>query len=107
MSYKLFLDDERYPVDNSPVWRIARSYDDAKWMVEAYGMPQFISFDHDLGPGGWNGYDFAKWFVAWVIANDASVDNFTFDVHSMNVVGAANISYYMKNFVDARLKGVV
>lgn len=78
MNWKLFLDDERYPVDNR--WVIARNVDDAIWYITNYGMPSFISFDHDLGPFKQSGMD-----------NDVNIDNFEFYVHSQNPVGAENI----------------
>jgi hypothetical protein len=57
MKWKLFLDDDRYPVDNT--WTIARNVDDAIWYVTNYGMPSFIMFDHDLGNFKQSGMDFA------------------------------------------------
>ena len=102
MSWKLFLDDERFPTDlyNDPFeWRIARGYQDAKWMVETYGMPSFISFDHDLGSNTWSGMDFCKWLCHFMTANEIDPTTFEFYVHSMNPVGAENIRSYLNNFV--------
>jgi len=98
MDWKLFLDDERYPADNS--WVIARNYHDAVWYVENYGLPKFISFDHDLAfdhyvigkPHVFTGYDFAKWFCIYVMDNQLDLSSdFGYYVHSMNPVGAENI----------------
>lgn len=89
MRWKLFLDDERYPVDNR--WVIARNVDDAIWYVTNYGMPSFISFDHDLGPFKQSGMDLAKWLVEYIMDNDVNIDNFEFYVHSQNPIGAENI----------------
>ena len=89
MNWKLFLDDERYPVDNR--WVIARNVDDAIWYITNYGMPSFISFDHDLGPFKQSGMDLAKWLVGYIMDNDVNIDNFEFYVHSQNPVGAENI----------------
>jgi hypothetical protein len=89
MKWKLFLDDERYPVDNT--WVIARNVDDAIWYITNYGMPSFISFDHDLGPFKQSGMDLAKWLVGYIMDNDVNIDNFEFYVHSQNPVGAENI----------------
>ena len=57
---KLFLDDLRTPPDNT--WDVVRSYDEAIEFVMTHGVPNVISFDHDLGTEE-SGYDFAKWLV--------------------------------------------
>lgn len=99
MRWKLFLDDERYPIDNN--WVIARNFDDAVWYVTNYGLPYFISFDHDLGsPGNRTGMDFAKWFIDYIIDNDLVVEDFDFFVHSQNPVGAENIRSLMGQFMS-------
>lgn len=103
MRYKLFLDDERYPPDKTACdkyWRIARNYHDAVWYVQTYGVPYHIAFDHDLGNETMNGLDFAKWFCYYVMDNGVNLpNNFTYDVHSMNPVGAENIKSFMDNFM--------
>lgn len=117
MTWSLFLDDVRkpnqviYPRDIAYLtigMRIARSYDEAIGMVEAYGCPQFISFDHDLAEehysGDWSkhaawqnsrgtGYHFAQWLIYKDLDQKGKFfpDNFKFFVHSMNPVGAQNI----------------
>lgn len=112
MKYKLYLDDLRYP-DLHPDWRIARNYHDAVWMVKNYGMPYFVSFDHDLadshymigqGPQEFTGYDFAKWLCEWMMDNnfDPDTNDFRYSVHSANPVGAENIRCYMNNFMKDR-----
>jgi hypothetical protein len=101
MTYKLFLDDLRFPETGD--WIIARTMDDAVWYVENKGIPHFISFDHDLaadhyiiGDGEKTGYDFAKWFANHVMDNDLKLpDSFDYYVHSMNPVGKENIEKYM------------
>ena len=105
MTYKLFLDDIRFPAASD--WVIARSMDDAVWYIENRGVPSFISFDHDLaadhyvlGDGEKTGYTFAKWFVNYVTDNDIKIpENFDFYVHSMNPVGAKNIRDYMSQWL--------
>ena len=111
MKYKLYLDDIRYP-DTDPDWRIARSYHDAIWYCQAYGLPYHIAFDHDLAyehyimdmtehgcPREFTGLDFAKWFCEWVMDNNIDLTGFTWSVHSANPVGAENIRNYMENFI--------
>lgn len=105
--WKLFLDDERYPSDvysniQTHEWTIARNYHDAVWYVHKYGLPSFISFDHDLGsPQNLTGMDFAKWFCNHVMDQNISLEKtgFMFYVHSQNPVGAENIRSYMTQFI--------
>lgn len=101
MTWKLFLDDERYPVDNS--WMIARSSDAAIALCKEYGFPNYISFDHDLG-----GDDTSIKFIHWMInetlnsiASGGKVLPFpkTYFVHSQNPVGAENIRGLMNSFI--------
>jgi len=114
MTWKLFLDDIRFPEDVKYYYKsyknivICRSMDDAIWCVEHYGLPDFISFDHDLADthyisndGEKTGYTFAKWFCDYIIDNNLKLpNNFEYYVHSMNPVGAKNISAYMENFLN-------
>ena len=115
MTYKLFLDDYRYPPTKD--WIIARNMKDAIWYVENHGIPTFISFDHDLAEEHYaiydgeeaksrfdnTGYDFAKWFTAYLIDNELDLPNgFDYYVHSMNPAGKANIEHYMRNFITVR-----
>ena len=112
-NYTLFLDDIRFPADvrhDYGPYRnvvICRTMDDAVWCVEQYGLPTMISFDHDLadvhyiaGDGEKTGYTFAKWFCDYIIDNDLDIPaDFSYNVHSMNPVGAENIRAYMENFL--------
>lgn len=98
MRYKLFIDDQRVPVDDSDEWRIVRSSDEARRLVISTGVPCFISFDHDLG-----GEDTAMVFVDWLINAhlDGIIQNFpeAFDVHSQNPIGARNIRMKMQAYM--------
>lgn len=54
MTYHLFLDDERHPGDvtwvklpNVP-WQVVRNYDEFVETVYKHGIPDFVTFDHDL-----------------------------------------------------------
>jgi hypothetical protein len=98
MSYKLFLDDERFPVGND--WKIVRSYHEAIECIQTFGMPEFMSLDHDLSTPE-TGYDFVQWLVEQQLdANLQFPSNFKFQVHSMNPVGAENIGRLLKNFLQ-------
>jgi hypothetical protein len=80
---------------------------DAVWCVKQYGLPTMISFDHDLSDTDHvaendekTGYTFAKWFCDYVMDNDLNLpQEFSYDVHSQNPVGAENIRCYMENFL--------
>lgn len=94
MGYKLFIDDEREPVGDD--WVIARSSFEAASIVTSNGMPNFISFDHDLGDD-----DTAMGFLNWL--SDTCLDagtTFSFDytVHSQNPVGRDNIIGFIESF---------
>jgi hypothetical protein len=95
MSYALFIDDERFPPSGSHSI-IARTSVEAFGVVLARGMPDFISFDHDLG-----GDDTAMKFLHDLAdyALDHGID-FSFDyyIHSQNPIGAANIDGFIRSF---------
>lgn len=105
--WKLFIDDIRTPPDDSFI--IARNTDEAKRLIEEYGVPVLISFDHDLGMNENgdiipNGYDFAKWLVEMDMDGIYKLSkNFDFMVHSQNPVGAENIRGYMNNYLETKL----
>lgn len=102
---KLFLDDVRKPPDAT--WDVVRSYEQFVAYIEANGVPEVISFDHDLADQHYlideenpdsgkipyekyaekTGYDCAKWLVE----NGYEVKRWM--VHSMNPGGAANIRF--------------
>lgn len=95
--WKLFLDDERFPVD--PEFCIARNSYDAIWMVKQLGCPVEIAFDHDLS-GNDTVMTFLRWFEDAVI--DGVIDlpkNFCYSVHSQNPVGAENIRSRMDQLI--------
>jgi len=119
MSYKLFLDDERKPSDvtwlelPSGPWQIVRSYDAFAEYISEHGIPDVISFDHDLGVENvevvarshdidYNkltmktGYHCATWLANYCLDNQVQLP--TFYVHSMNPVGAQNIRVLLENF---------
>lgn len=117
MTYKLFLDDERYPGQVTWIkfavgpYVIVRSYDEFVKYITENGVPSVVSFDHDLADqhykamaSGSNdygpektGYDAAKWLVALCQDNDLEFPEYY--VHSMNPIGARNIQSYIENAV--------
>lgn len=96
VSYALFLDDERQPPKGD--WIVARSYAEAVAYVIEHGMPATISFDHDLGVGP-SGHDFAHWLIDHHLDGHPLPVQFGFIVHSMNPVGAANITALLTPFL--------
>jgi hypothetical protein len=117
MTYNLFIDDERNPLDvkwgtwqeqilyRDGNWIVARDWPEVIELIYHIGMPNLISFDHDLGENKNTGYDIAKYLVE--LATDAPdryafSDDFTFLVHSKNPVGAENIRNYLNNYFKHR-----
>lgn len=126
---RLFLDDERNPVDcakfmyNRGVdcriyheeWTIVRSYGQFVDWIHKNGLPDLISFDHDLGDvlqlkidlpieqwfdleekREFTGMDCAKWLVNYCMDNNCSLPEYI--VHSWNVSGCDNIKGLLIGF---------
>lgn len=92
--YKLFIDDEREPVGDG--WIVARNSEAAMMAVAVYGMPDYISFDHDLG-----GDDTVMRFLHWLAdtcLEDHTTFTFGYNVHSQNPVGRDNIIGFIESF---------
>jgi len=104
---KLFLDDDRRAPDGT--WDVVRSFDAFVAYIEENGVPDVISFDHDLAfehhplaeesPDAERipyekyrektGYDCARWLVESGYAIRG------WRVHTMNPVGAKNIRFVL------------
>jgi len=96
---KLFIDDERFPPAPESDWTIARTSHEAMIQCSTMGMPDFISFDHDIGVD-----DTSMVFIHWLAEKlgDGKLtfpEGFDFYVHSQNPVGAENIRCYMNNLI--------
>lgn len=96
MSYTLFIDDERFPVDPTNI--VVRSSSEAIQVVTVRGCPAHICFDHDLG-GDDTSMRFCRWFADYAIDNKVDLSEFSWSVHSQNPVGAANIESYMTSLM--------
>lgn len=101
----LFVDDERQPEDVGWVSgsiMVARSSKEALELVELRGLPQAISFDHDLG-----GEDTAFKFM-WALINghmDQKWDLSKMEhiqVHTANNVGREKLVKLWENFCRTR-----
>ena len=124
MKYSLYLDDFRDPRDsgyylNNPIyealqWIVVRNYDEFVKCVEENGIPEVISFDHDLADTHYEhqsdidydifsektGYECAKWFINYIIDNNLELPK-TILIHSMNPVGSANIKSLFDSYIKS------
>jgi len=111
--YNLFLDDIRFPLDvykytNDDIyansdWIIVRSYNEFINIIMKDGIPNVISFDHDLGDIGTNnktGYDSIKWLCDYIVDNDSTIPRIKY--HTANPVGLLNMKIYFNNFIKNR-----
>ena len=131
---KLFLDDIRIPKDAITLiptnfnkfywendWDIVRSYDEFVQYVETNGVPEFVSFDHDLADEHYNdlfsdknwskddpnvelayeeykektGLDCAKFLVEYCADENQPLPEYL--VHSANPAGKKNIESFLEN----------
>ena len=105
---KLYLDDIREPKNEYDV--IVRSYDEAVDSISQNGIPNFISFDHDLGLNSdgtvaKSGYDFAKWLVEQSLDEILEFpEDFSFYVHSANPIGKHNLESILSNYLLFKIK---
>lgn len=127
----LFLDDCRIPTDcadymsgidvsiyKNEHWNIVRNYREFVEWIRTNGLPDLISFDHDLAIGHYHknmqqgklnyesadfenddhktGFHCAKFLVDYCIDNKKPLPDFV--VHSMNPVGKENIKGLLNSF---------
>ena len=110
MSYNLFLDDIRDPnlfLNDTKTWVVARNHNDFVKIITERGLPDFISFDHDLSDVDQNktsnfkektGYDCAKWLIEYCMRANESLPKW--QVHSMNSVGRNNINALLTRYKE-------
>lgn len=130
MDINLFLDDIREPIDaysytNESMfelwdWIVVRDYNKFIEYIEVNGMPDFISFDHDLADSHYTpeylwldynaskewqdkqihkektGYECALWLVNYCLDNKIKLPNYY--SHSMNPVGKDKIIALLDNY---------
>lgn len=104
MTYRMFLDDVRhpswvYPGEDVQDWMVCRSVAEALSVIHDLGCPEWISFDHDLGDQVPTGYDLAQWLVQQDLDTQFMSEEFSYDCHSANPVGAANIRNLLDNYL--------
>ena len=99
--YHMFIDDERFPPGlDDDQWIIPRSSSEAIEMVKLFGLPGFISFDHDLGGEDTSMY-FINWLIGFIMTKNSQGEHLDFPqytVHSQNPVGAENIKGLIESF---------
>ena len=124
MSYYLFLDDVRNPIDvsyyyiptkdrkifmNDNKWITARNYDEFVSIIKERGIPEIVSFDHDLADEHYalvegeneefkekTGLDCAKFFLEEYNKNKPDFDVYVL-VHSQNPIGKERIQNLFKD----------
>lgn len=106
MSYKLFLDDIRtvemvYQNLSEKDFVIVRNYHDFLQHIIKVGLPEFISFDNDLGENENgdvlpDGYAAAKWLV---YESGLDLRKLKFNVHSANPVAKVYIESLLNNYL--------
>lgn len=116
--YNIFLDDERFPHNVTWItlplveWSIVRNYDDFVSTIQSRGLPQIISFDHDLSfehyPSNGNmipqyheykertGFDCANWLVHHCIEKNLPLPECY--IHTQNPIGRENIKCILDNY---------
>tara|TARA_R110002020_G_scaffold474372_1_gene705506 strand:- start:626 stop:964 length:339 start_codon:yes stop_codon:yes gene_type:complete len=103
---KLFLDDIRtiemiYDKSRESEFDIVRTYSHFVDYIKTYGLPNYISFDNDLGLGedgkvAPDGLAAAKWLV---YESGLDLRNLEFKVHSANPVAAEQIRGLLNNYI--------
>ena len=127
----LWLDDYRDPFDKKIDWMVfspigrnvnviwVKTYDEFVNYITNHGLPDGISFDHDLADEHYResmydkdghysnyyndgtfkektGYDCAKWLTDYCIHNDLQIP--IYGVHSANPIGKQNIISILETF---------
>jgi len=104
MTWNLFIDNERYPPSDGREWVIARSGQEVLNEFLDRGMPSYISFDYDLGENSGTGYDIAKILIDIDMGTPIDMyrfpKNFSFYVHSQNLIGKTNIERLLNRYLE-------
>lgn len=106
LKYNLFLDDIRnvkmiYDDLTDEDFIIVRNYNDFVSYISQNGLPDFISFDNDLGTDKYgellkDGYACAKWLV---YESGLDLTKLKYNVHSANPVASVQIDSLLKNYL--------
>lgn len=102
MTCKLFLDDVRNPREDG--WVVVRSFFEAANYVKQHGFPDHVNFDYYLGDDDHRtGRHFAQWLIDYDKRYGTMPDHFTYDVHSADPTGAANIRVLLDSYIKQRV----
>lgn len=103
---KLFLDDIRtvdmvYDEAATEDFSVVRTYSEFVEYIQLNGLPDFISFDNDLGLDeegnvAPDGYAAAKWLV---YESGLDLSRLKFVVHSANPIAAEQIRGLLHNYI--------
>lgn len=89
--YKLFIDDERDPPDES--WTVVRTVEEAKTILVSWDLPTEMSLDHDLG-----GDETVMQILHWMAENFYEEGPPPWKIHSANPVGRANMESFLESW---------
>lgn len=114
----LYCKPELVPMYNKEKWEIVRNYHEFVAWIEKNGLPDIVSFDHDLAPEHYappehwdgkyeewvmsqdmkekTGYHCAVWLCDYCMGHDLPLPEYY--IHSANPVGAENIESYLNQF---------
>jgi len=122
--YNLYLDDIRVPLDSYYYtfnekydyldWVTVRSYDDFVSYINEHGLPELISFDHNLADEHYNsllnekdfdygsyrektGFECVKWLVDHCLNTGDKMPECLY--HTQNIIGGVNMKSYVDNFL--------
>jgi hypothetical protein len=136
--YNLFIDDERLPFGKNDKgqggafeltrdpnyqlldWVIVRNFGDFVKTIEEKGLPEVISFDHDLEDFHYyhysiytlytgkidytvvegTGYECAKWLIEYLLNNNLNSPKIL--IHTQNTIGARNIRLLFMDYEKSR-----
>lgn len=123
--YCLFLDDYRMPKDafeymRLPIyisvdWIVVRNYYAFITLIQNKGVPEIISFDHDLADIHYKkivfdytnenlektGYHCAEWLIYYCIDNNKELPTEVL-IHSMNPAGSLNIKSLFDTYIKVQ-----
>lgn len=93
---KLSIDDLRECPEG---FDIVRSSKEAIDYIKTNGVPDIISFDHDLGADD-TSMEVVNFIINGVLDGELQIpENFIFFIHSANPVGSENIKRTLLNFI--------
>lgn len=95
-----------FPERKDSEFVIVRSFDEFISVIKINGLPQFISFDHDLGLDkngniAPDGYECAKWLV---YKAGYDLRNLKYFVHSANPVAKMQINSLLENCIAFQIR---